>query len=439
MMICSRRLYKGNAYDICLPLADSGVTLARFYTRGDVILEKEPEISGDSMCFSFTEEDLASLEDGVLRYQVVTDYETTDTNSPYVVVTPGDYSGSTLEDLLEDAYNSGYTAGYESGYTDGQEECGHDYSRDYFTIEAMEDGQLNVYISCEYSINDGEWETFEEPATLSLSEGDKVRFRGYLEGADGMFSGNTIMSMVYGNIESLAYGDDFVGEDACISCSHMFNEYSGLTSAENLILPATTLVEGCYAGMFAGCTNLASAPELPATTLNNHSYQFMFAGCKSLATAPALPATTMAEYCYYCMFLDCSNLLEAPVLPSTTLAHSCYRAMFSRCGDLIKAPALPATTLATYCYDSMFNGCTSLTTAPELPAETLVNRCYAQIFQSCSSLNYVKCLATDLSASSCIIAWVKGVSTTGTFVKAPGVTWPTGTNGIPTGWTVEEA
>ena len=39
MMICSRRLYKGNAYDICLPIADSGVTLARFYTRGDVIKE----------------------------------------------------------------------------------------------------------------------------------------------------------------------------------------------------------------------------------------------------------------------------------------------------------------------------------------------------------------------------------------------------------------
>jgi hypothetical protein len=91
------------------------------------------------MCFNFTEEDLASLEDGVLRYG----YDDFDTNSPYVVVTPGDYSGSTLDDLLEDAYDSGYTAGqedcsggscdyayvsgytggYESGYTDGQADC----------------------------------------------------------------------------------------------------------------------------------------------------------------------------------------------------------------------------------------------------------------------------------------------------------------------------
>ena len=130
-MYCSRRLYKGNAYEICLPIADTGITVVRFYTRGDIILEKEPETTGDSMCFSFTEEDLASLEDGVLRYG----YDDFDTNSPYVVVTPGDYSGSTLDDLLEDAYDSGYTAGqedcsggtcegvwesgYTSGYTDG--------------------------------------------------------------------------------------------------------------------------------------------------------------------------------------------------------------------------------------------------------------------------------------------------------------------------------
>lgn len=109
-MICSRRLYKGNSYEICLPLADSGVTLARFYTAGDVIIEKVPEITGDSMCFSFTEEEIASLPDGVLRYELVTEYETTDTNSPYVIVTPGDYSGSTLEDMLAEAFDSGLTA-----------------------------------------------------------------------------------------------------------------------------------------------------------------------------------------------------------------------------------------------------------------------------------------------------------------------------------------
>ena len=363
MMICSRRLYKGNAYDICLPLADSGVTLARFYTRGDVILEKEPEISGDSMCFSFTEEDLASLEDGVLRYQVVTDYETTDTNSPYVVATPGDYSGSTLEDLLEDAYNSGYTAGYESGYTDGQEECGPDYSKEYFTIEILEDGDFTVNRAIKYSINDGEWIQIMSPAVLHVNSGDKIRFKGEeWVFTDQMFSGNTIQFNVYGNIMSLNYGDDYEDKTRFLHrCDWMFYHSTGLVDASNLILPAMELTD-------------------------NFSCSAMFSGCTSLTTAPELPATALTRICYSNMFADCINLLDAP----------------------------------------------------ELPATTLLDMCYSYMFKNCANINYVKCLATDISADSCLQNWVDGVSTTGTFVKAAGVSWPTGSSGIPAGWTVIE-
>lgn len=368
------------------------------------------------------------------------------------------------EPTYDEVLLSGYTAGYESGYTDGQEECGHDYSRDYFTIEALEDGQLNVYISCEYSINDGEWETFEEPATLSLSEGDKVRFRGYLEGADGMFSGNTIMSMVYGNIESLAYGDNFVGEDACLYSRKMFNGYGGLEDASNLVLPATTLANSCYREMFSGCTNLTTAPELPATTLASYCYDLMFYGCTSLTsapelpsttlatscyqqmfegctrltTAPALPATTLAHACYLHMFNGCTNLTTAPELPATTLAVSCYAYMFYGCTSIKTAPELPATTLANYCYNSMFAGCTSLTTAPELPATTLVEYCYTSLFSDCPHINEITCLATNPTLTP-LSSWLRNVSPTGTFIKAHGVEWPTGASGIPTGWTVEEA
>ena len=34
--------------------------------------------------------------------------------------------------------------------------------------------------------------------------------------------------------------------------------------------------------------------------------------------------------------------------------------------------------------------------------------------------------------------WVQGVSPTGTFVKSAGVEIPTGTSGIPEGWSVQE-
>lgn len=101
---------------------------------------------------------------------------------------------------------------------------------------------------------------------------------------------------------------------------------------------------------------------------------------------------------------------------------------------------LPATTLVDYCYTAMFEGCTSLTTAPELPATTLVDSCYYGMFNGCSSLNYIKCLATDISATNCTNWWVDNVAATGTFIKDPNMTsWTTGTSGIPSGWTIQNA
>ena len=88
----------------------------------------------------------------------------------------------------------------------------------------------------------------------------------------------------------------------------------------------------------------------------------------------------------------------------------------------------------------MFNGCTSLTEAPELPATTLAQGCYQAMFYNCTNLNYVKCLATDISATNCTNNWLVGVSSTGTFVKdANMASWRTGGSGIPNGWEIQNA
>lgn len=100
---------------------------------------------------------------------------------------------------------------------------------------------------------------------------------------------------------------------------------------------------------------------------------------------------------------------------------------------------LPAT-LGDYSYMYMFYGCTSLTTAPELPATTLSYYCYYFMFYGCTSLNSITCLATNISAGDCTTNWVNGVASSGTFTKAASMTsWTTGSNGIPSGWTTQDA
>ena len=86
----------------------------------------------------------------------------------------------------------------------------------------------------------------------------------------------------------------------------------------------------------------------------------------------------------------------------------------------------------------MFYNCSSLISATELPATTLANYCYQNMFYNCTNLNYIKCLATNISATNCIYNWVNGVTSTGTFIKNPNMTsWPT--SSIPSGWTVQDA
>ena len=260
-------------------------------------------------------------------------------------------------------------------------------------------------------------------------------------GLKGLFSGtkvtdNDLERLLPKNNNGKYYLPATTLGDSCYGA--MFGNCTSLTTAPEL--PATTLATQCYYGMFLGCTSLTTAPELPATTLAGSCYRNMFEGCTSLTTAPALPATALASNCYQYMFGGCTSLTTAPALPATTLAGGCYSGMFNNCTSLTTAPALPATTLANYCYQYMFNGCTKLTTAPALPATTLTNSCYSYMFYRCTKLNYIKCLATDISAPYCTKNWVSGVASTGTFVKNPDMaSWPTGDNGIPTGWTVQDA
>lgn len=128
---------------------------------------------------------------------------------------------------------------------------------------------------------------------------------------------------------------------------------------------------------------------------------------------------------------------------SLDLSNSYYNVfseLFNNCTTIQKVSQnfLPATTLASSCYNSMFYGCTGLTTAPELPATKLAKDCYNTMFYGCTKLNYIKMLATDISASYCLDRWVSGVSPTGTFVKNPDATWEVyGDSGIPNGWTVK--
>jgi hypothetical protein len=340
----------------------------------------------------------------------------------------------------------------------------------YLTIEALEDG-LTAKLSknrVSYRVGAGDWRTLSaDTETEAINAGQIIQFKGNLT-PDNIGIGTFTISKkcnVLGNCMSLLYGDNASNNTSvpAYAFRSLFNGCTTIVKASKTLLPAITIGRNCYDSMFKGCksliavpdlpatamtylcytamfyncTSLADAPALPATTLYDSCYTSMFQGCTSLLNAPELPATNLARYCYYSMFRGCSKLVNPPIMNATLVAeYSCY-CMFHTCSSLIASPNLPATSLAGHCYDSMFYYCSGLLEISNLPAKVLQAQCYQSMFYGCSKLNYIKMLATDISASNCLTSWVYNVSSTGTFVKASEMTsLPTGSNGIPSGWTV---
>ena len=300
------------------------------------------------------------------------------------------------------------------------EDCGYvptPYENQYLTFEAVSEVAFSFSgtssstadnSSIQYSLDSGStWNTLNRGVqSPTLQAGEKIMWKGELKPAYvssgllinhkgiGNFS-STDEFNVEGNVMSLLYGDDFIGQTSLTgytvgAFNSLFKNCYYLISIENISLPARTLSIKCYTSMFESCASLTTVPNnlLPAPTVSSGCCSSMFWGCSSLTTAPDLPATTMADDCYY----------------------------------------------------SMFRNCTSLTTAPELPATTLAKRCYWGMFYGCSSLNAVTCLATDISATNCTENWVSGVSSSGTFTKNSSMSnWTRGASGIPNNWTVQNA
>ena len=327
-----------------------------------------------------------------------------------------------------------------------------DVDTPYVTFTAQQDNssigltKLSTNQTLEYSTDLSVWNTFNTSTNISLNTGDKVYVRGKLS-ANNTNSNYTQFKMsgkiaAIGNTNSFWNYEDLTAQLKQYCGYRLFYNCVGLIDTSELTLgtSATVLAPYCYNSMFYSCRSLTTAPELPATTLANSCYEFMFYSCTSLTTAPELPSTTLTNSCYRYMFSNCTSLTIAPELTAATLADYCYSNMFDGCSSLITAPELPSTTLTNSCYNYMLYGCTSLTTAPELPSTTLTNSCYEYMFFNCTNLNYIKCLAVSgINENNSTYGWVSGVASTGTFVKDSKAKWTTGTEGIPSGWTTQDA
>ena len=299
---------------------------------------------------------------------------------------------------------SAYT--FTSGYT--WEAIPVDYSAQYLTLVAETDDVTFYYSTTsssnvlQYSLDSGTtWNNLTNGnSTTAIDSGDKVMFKASGLTVDSERGIGKIIpsasASIEGNIMSLIYGDNFSGQTT-IQNNYQFRKlFSGdttITSAENMVMPATTVTKQCYSQMFQGCSNLTKTPK----------------------TIGSSTMTWNGDFCWSDMFNSCTSLTTVP------------------------SGLLPATNLSSACYWCLFQNCTSLTTAPILPATTLVSNCYLSMFDGCSNLNYIEAMFTTSPSSSYMSNWVNGVASSGTFVKNSSATWTSscGISTYPCNWTIQ--
>lgn len=142
---------------------------------------------------------------------------------------------------------------------------------------------------------------------ISVSKGDIISFRGnnaaYAQDNNigSQFYGNDSVKYICGNIMSLIDSTNFENLTQLtqpFALHALFKRFSNLVDASNLSLPATTLTQSCYRGMFETCGELLYAPELLASQLVQDCYRYMFNSCSSLIYIKCLCDTNINDAAY---------------------------------------------------------------------------------------------------------------------------------------------
>ena len=200
------------------------------------------------------------------------------------------------------------------------------------TLVAQADGKITVTFNngiilandIHYTVNGGAEQTIAKDTSgafdIEVKKGDVVQLyslnpslggsavagarggtRAVDDGAKYINIRPSMKTEIFGNVMSLLKGKDNLESATTIEANNAFyGLFAGADKLVNnderlLVLPATTLTEGCYQDMFNGCKGIEKAPELPAPKLEKNCYQEMFYDCAKLNHVKCLATDIKAE------------------------------------------------------------------------------------------------------------------------------------------------
>ena len=160
--------------------------------------------------------------------------------------------------------------------------------------------------------------------SITLAAGDKLTL--YAQGSENVHNNGSTTTMIircnrdhrcylYGNIMSLVTLDNSgswnpfavtLTQDYAFTnlfyaemdpCTGWYSDSLQNHPSKKLSLPATTLTQACYRGMFRNNSGITKTPDLPAPVLVQECYSYMFYDCNNIREIKCLATDISAQYC----------------------------------------------------------------------------------------------------------------------------------------------
>lgn len=308
---------------------------------------------------------------------------------------------------------------------------------EYFYIENIYNGVNNIHshthgtpnaANTEYSKDKQNWTSIDFRTTdldVNLNQGEKLYMRS-TNGLGNAGSANNYISLY--TSQNVNIGGDL----------KTLIDYRDAT--------IDTLPENAFVKLFTGYLSrdfkVVDASDLTMDGIlyaDYNSLNRLFEGCQDLVTPPLeFPARYGSDSCYGYCFNGCVNMTSAPVIKLDTYwsgktINSMMTNMFNGCSSLTSIDLSNVQFMGKFAASNMFNGCSNLR-GPVIINTQASNGWAGNMFKDCSSLDDIRYLGSNWTSGNAQ-DWVSGVAATGDFYNLGGATLPTGTNGIPSGWT----
>lgn len=289
---------------------------------------------------------------------------------------------------------------------------------------------------------------------INLMCPNEVDILGNLNKTINLTDPSTITSNYWGN-----YACSFLFEGLTITTLRKIRLPLSLTTSD-LNTGTTSQTRqpglGMYKGLFANCTftypNSIPNNFLPSAAVPYGAYAFMFFGSNITSVPKKIfrngryvsgyhygPGAPKGRFGY--MFANCEDLEEVgDIFGNVGLNYAYYdfAYTFANCTSLSDMSGLSLKRIYTQngAFYGMFAG-SSITKSPLL-YDSAIYSSYAYMFKGCSSLSEIWAYFDPTQGWNggpvSLTDWVNGVAASGTFHYKTSMTWTTGNDGIPTGW-----